>query len=174
MENQSVEIRNMHVPRWSELPDIDLYMDQVLSYINGKLEPLKMEDKPILTSSMVNNYVKSSIVQRPEKKHYRKYHVAFLFVVVLMKWCFSLGEISDLIAIYSDLQDPDRLSHDYDKFVSSFESCLKEIFDTGNIEQKFFEDATDRQQLMTNVIRAVTAKIYVQSRIRSMKPQQKQ
>lgn len=164
----------LHVPRWEELPDLDLYMDQVLNYINGKLEALQPEDKkPILTSSMVNNYVKTSIVKPPVKKHYKRYHLAFLFVVVLMKWCYSLTEISDLISIYSDVQDPERVAQDYNKFVSVFESCLQEVFASGGVTQSYFEDPTMAQLLMSNVIRAVCCKIYVQAQIEELSVKEK-
>lgn len=162
-------VRTLHIPRWEELPDLDLYMDQVLSYVNGKLAVLVPEDaKPVLTSSMVNNYVKTSIVKPPVKKHYKRYHLAFLFVVVLMKWCYSLSEISELITIYSDLHDKERISRDYDKFVSVFESCLGEVFDTGNMQSVYFDDPSDAQLLMTNVIRTVCGKIYVEAGIARM------
>ena len=60
------------LPRWKDLPDFDIYMDQVIFYINQELSPLFFEEK-VITSNMVNNYVKNSIVKPPIKKHYKRY-----------------------------------------------------------------------------------------------------
>lgn len=156
-------LSTLHIPRWEELPDLDLYMDQVLSYLNSRLEPLGLgDDKARLTASMVNNYVKTSIVKPPVKKHYKRYHLAYLIVVMLMKRCYSLSEIGELIRIYSDIEDPGRISRDYNKFVSVFESCLQQTLMHGMDARSYFEDPTEDQILMVDVIRTLACKIYAQ------------
>lgn len=107
------ELISFHPPRWNELPGIPLYMDQVVLFLNQALDPIQFEDsRPLLTSSMVNNYVKNSIVKAPVKKQYRPYHLAYLLVVCALKRCYSLSEISTLIQMYSDISDPDRIEKD--------------------------------------------------------------
>ena len=73
-----------HCPRWRELPDMDLYMDQVVTLLNSSLQLFTQphQGKPI-TSTMINNYVKHGIVNAPIKKRYMKRHVAYLFVVCI-------------------------------------------------------------------------------------------
>ncbi len=167
MENR--ELKELAIPRWEELPDLDLYMDQVLSYINSRLEPLSIgEDRTVLTSSMVNNYVKTNIVKPPVKKHYKRYHLAYLFVVMLMKRCYSLQEISRLIQVYSNIEDPGRVSRDYNKFVSVFETCLQQMLESGRCDTEFIEDPSLEQQIMLNVIRTLCSKIWVQNSLRSL------
>lgn len=167
MENHA--LKELSIPRWEELPDLDLYMDQVLSYINARLEPLSIgEEKTVLTSSMVNNYVKTNIVKPPVKKHYKRYHLAYLFVVMLMKRCFSLSEISRLIRVYSNIEDPERVSRDYNKFITVFESCLREMLETGHSDTEFIADPTLEQQIMINVIRTLCSKIWVQYSLRTV------
>lgn len=155
-------LKNLHIPRWEELPNLPLYMDQVLLYLNDCLEPLNFgNDKPALTSSMVNNYVKSTIIKKPEKKQYKTYHLAFLMVVLLMKRCYSLSEIQDLIRIYSDIEHPDdRISHDYNSFVSVFEDCLKEVLETAKSSREYYENPSPEQLLMVDVIRTIACKVY--------------
>ena len=80
---------------------------------------------------MVNNYVKNSILHPPVKKHYKKYHVAFLIVVVILKQCYSLTEISQMIQIYWDMNDQ-RINLHYDTFIRYFTNFLHEIMTTGN------------------------------------------
>ena len=61
-------IENVHLPRWHELPDIELYMDQVITLIEKYLSPLiTLEKHTLLTSSMVNNYVKHGLIPAPVK-----------------------------------------------------------------------------------------------------------
>ena len=53
------EIAEIHLPRWDELPELDLYMDQVVTLVERYLNPLMSQSKEkLLTKSMVNNYVK--------------------------------------------------------------------------------------------------------------------
>lgn len=172
MENHA--LKELSIPRWEELPDLDLYMDQVLSYINSRLEPLSIgEEKTVLTSSMVNNYVKTNIVKPPVKKHYKRYHLAYLFVVMLMKRCFSLSEIGDLIRIYSDIENPERIARDYNKFVSVFESSLRRTLKEGSDSQIYFEKPNPEQILMLSVIHTLTSKIYAQAGIQEHKARER-
>ena len=69
------------LPRWDELPDLDLYMDQVLSLIHRYLGPEESPDGKGLTSSMVNHYVKMHIMPPPEKKKYNRIHLAYLIAI---------------------------------------------------------------------------------------------
>ena len=155
------ELINFHPPRWNELPGIPLYMDQVVLFLNQALDPIQFEDsRPLLTSSMVNNYVKNSIVKAPVKKQYRPYHLAYLLVVCALKRCYSLSEISTLIQMYSDISDPDRIEKDYNKFISVFEDSIKDVFETGTCRKEYFENPSPQQQLMVNVIRTLAYKIF--------------
>ena len=68
-----------HIPRWDELPGIDLYMDQVIALIHSSLGKFfALIGLPPLTKSMINNYVKDGLLSRPEHKKYGKDHLAIL------------------------------------------------------------------------------------------------
>ncbi|NCB52035.1 MAG: DUF1836 domain-containing protein [Clostridia bacterium] len=82
------------LPRWDELPDFDLYMDQVLAFV-AKYLPDR-EEKP-LTSSMVNNYVKMGVMPAPVKKKYSRIHIAHLIVICIMKSALSISAICRVI-----------------------------------------------------------------------------
>lgn len=83
---------------WDRMPEIDLYMDQVLTYMHRQLSLFeRSEDNPLLTSSMINNYVKSGVLERPEKKKYSKNHLATLMVICMLKQVLSLQDISALL-----------------------------------------------------------------------------
>ena len=59
-------------PPWEELPGIPLYMDQVILYLGESLELFQREGSSLLTSSMINNYVKTGLIPHPDKKKYTK------------------------------------------------------------------------------------------------------
>lgn len=60
--------KDFNMPRWDDLPEIDLYMDQVISVTDKLLSSLSVEDTPILTPSMINNYVKKQNNSSPCKE----------------------------------------------------------------------------------------------------------
>ena len=111
-----------HCPRWRELPDMDLYMDQVVTLLNSSLQLFTQphQGKPI-TSTMINNYVKHGIVNAPIKKRYMKRHVAYLFVVCILKTVYSMEEISNLISVQVEKYPQDQA---YDYFCAELECCL--------------------------------------------------
>lgn len=153
-------------PRWSDFPQVDLYMDQVIPLLTRYLAPLYFDsDKPCLTPSMINNYVKTSIVKPPVKKRYKPYHLAYLYVVMVLKQCFTLSEISVLIGIYSSIENQKDTERHFNSFCRIFESLLHEVMETGQTTQSFYEHPSDEQVLMIDVIRAVVCRLYGVQRV---------
>ena len=69
------DIMQYHCPRWNELPEIELYIDQVIYILESNLSIFnKHSDTPLITSSMINNYVKQHILKPPTKKKYNREH----------------------------------------------------------------------------------------------------
>lgn len=150
-------------PRWSDFPAVDLYMDQVVELLNAWLSPLYFDQKkPCLTPNMINNYVKNSIVKAPVKKRYTAAHLAFLYVVMVLKQCFSLQEISALITIYTDMEDGSAIETSFNRFASVFESLLYETLagSKGCQPDSFFEHPTWQQTLMVDVLQAVCCRLF--------------
>jgi hypothetical protein len=89
--------------QWDAIPDLGLYMDQVVTYVLGVLEPLYGEDeKDLLTSSMVNNYVKQELLPRPRGKKYYREHLATLLMITELKRTMSMDEIKKLFVIMGE------------------------------------------------------------------------
>ncbi|KYF37092.1 hypothetical protein SMIM3I_01477 [Streptococcus mitis] len=63
-------------PKWAEIPNIDLYLDQVLLYVNQVCAPISPDKDKGLTASMVNNYVKHGYLTKPDKKKYQRQQIA--------------------------------------------------------------------------------------------------
>ena len=66
------ELKNFHLPTWEEIPNINLYMDQVVSllenYLSNFIKPENENDTQIITKTMINNYVKHGVVKPPISK----------------------------------------------------------------------------------------------------------
>jgi DNA-binding transcriptional MerR regulator len=80
---------------WDALPDLSLYMDQVISYMPRQL--ISFENEPLLTSAMVNNYIKDGLLPRAEGKKYNRIHLASLTAICALKQVLSVREIRQLL-----------------------------------------------------------------------------
>lgn len=93
------ELENFRMPEWDSLPDIDLYMDQVITYLEKQLSILACsEDDKFITPAMINNYVKNEIIPRPVQKKYNRDHIALLIAVLSLKPILPLADITSLIS----------------------------------------------------------------------------
>lgn len=81
---------------WSELPDLALYMDQIIAYMPRQL--IRFDNSEALTSAMVNNYIKDGLVPRAEGKRYGPVHLGYLTAVCALKKVLSVRATGALIA----------------------------------------------------------------------------
>ena len=81
---------------WEELPDLALYMDQIISYMPRQL--IHFDEGEALTSAMVNNYIKDGLVPRAEGKRYGPVHLGYLTAVCALKKVLSVRDIGTLLA----------------------------------------------------------------------------
>ena len=86
-------------PKWEELPNIALYLDQVLLYVNQVCAPSYSQNEKGLTASMVNKYVKHGYITKPEKKKYQRKQIARLIAITTLKSVFSIQEIAQTLNI---------------------------------------------------------------------------
>ena len=84
--------------RPQEIPNIDLYMDQVTTFMEEHLQSSKRypEDK-ILTKTMINNYAKNHLLPPPDRKKYSKEHILLLIYIYYYKGILSIGDIEHLL-----------------------------------------------------------------------------
>lgn len=115
------QVAGQRLPRWDELPDLELYMDQVLSLMERYLGAYPGFDRKGLTASMVNNYVKSGVMPAPVKKKYARAHLAHLIMICVLKTVFPIEQIKTLILASASEQD-DRTG--YNRFCDEFENAL--------------------------------------------------
>lgn len=153
-------IANYHIPRWEELPNIGLYVDQVITYINDGLAPVMgfgeaHDEKPqLLTKSMINNYVKNDLVWAPVKKHYGKEHIAKLFIITVVKISYSMSDIGDFVH-YS--LDGETIPDMYNRFCSLFEQSMDCVI---NHKQFIAKEDTGKIYIQKTIMQSCANKIY--------------
>lgn len=93
------EVSSFSLPKYKELPGVELYMEQVLKFINGAIETISPNEERKLTSFMVNNYVKAKMVSEPVKKKYSRDQIGYLMAICLMKSTISMSDMSLLLEL---------------------------------------------------------------------------
>jgi len=149
-------LRDFHLPRYREIPDVGLYLEQTAKYISEYLSPLETGG---LTPSMVSNYVKKGLIPNPVKKQYNREQIAYLIFIAIAKNVLSLDGLINFISLQKRTYS---LQIAYDYFCKQFESTLfftAEINDTMDIVG---EDHADEKRLLFSCIVAVTQKIYLE------------
>jgi hypothetical protein len=115
---------NYRCPRWEDFPEIELYMDQVVSILEESLNIFSRNEK-IITPAMINNYVKQKIVKPPNKKKYDRVHLAYLYVVCVLKRIMPISQICDGMA-FAMKKYPIPVA--YNKFCDELEWAIAKAF----------------------------------------------
>lgn len=105
---------------WEDLPDIALYMDQLISYMPRQL--IRFDEGNVLTSAMVNNYIKDGLVPRAEGKRYGPIHLGYLTAVVALKQVLSVRDIGALMEAGRSLEKSPPEQYGY--FCSALDRAL--------------------------------------------------
>ena len=91
-------LEGMDAPDWDKLPDIGLYMDQVISYLTRLIKPFyALHEDQKITPSMINNYAKANVIPRAEGKKYSQEHLALLLMIMTLKKSLSVQDIRTLL-----------------------------------------------------------------------------
>lgn len=130
------------LPLWSELPEIELYMDQVINIIDRYLKAYSIEKS--LTPSMINNYVKNGIIPPPCKKRYGKSHLAYLIIICFLKQTLSISTIQKIIPC--NLKE-NRIKELYNSFVDNQTTAYRYVTDQiKNVADPITESATEETE----------------------------
>lgn len=155
------EVLNFHIPRWEELPNIDLYLDQVVTLLEDyikNLVPLKdnKEDK-VITKTMINNYVKHGVLKPPVNKKYNRTHIARLIVICILKQVYSISDINSLIKLALETSG---IEISYNKFCIIIEKSIYSTFTKRDFV--YDEEMTEERYILKNVVQSFANKLYVQ------------
>ena len=91
-------ITNSELPAWESIPDLGLYMEQVVTYLRDVigLSHVGHDGTEIVTASAINNYVRKKLMPAPVKKRYYRVHLAYLLVLCTLKQSLTISEICKL------------------------------------------------------------------------------
>lgn len=154
VKNILEEVKTFNI---DDIPNIDLYMDQVTTYLNGKFAATKRrDDDKLMTKTMINNYAKSRLLPSPEKKKYSKDHIITLIMIFFFKNVLSINDVTKLLSpllqtyFHNEEIPLEDVVNDFLKFAKKCdlsESILKEVSESTKIFDKM--DMEDKDYLQT-------------------------
>lgn len=148
---------------WAELPDIALYMDQVISYLPR--QRIHFNESEHMTSAMVNNYIKDGLLPRADGKRYGRTHLGYLTAIGDLKQVLSVKEMAALIHAGEAGVAPERL---YEVFREELDGALKGA--AAHIDPEQGEEALARLALSL-ALRSYADRLACQRVIELMCPQ---
>lgn len=152
-----VSIENFRLPRYREIPNVGLYLDQTVKYINPFLAPLGFSE---VTPSMISNYVKKGYISNPIRKQYNADQIATLFFIAIAKNVVSMDNISLLLEMQeSSYERPVA----YDYFCAELENMLNYTFGLTDEVEDIGTTETEQRKILQSVIIAVVHIIYLTS-----------
>ncbi|KYH35996.1 hypothetical protein CLTEP_03900 [Clostridium tepidiprofundi DSM 19306] len=150
----------------SEIPCVDLYMDQVTTFFDDKLNHYKRNDKDkILTKTMINNYSKARILPPAKKKKYSKEHIILLILIYNLKQVLSINDIKTimepLLEKVSDESNSVSLENLYSIFLDIKEKEFKNFkesfqFQQNQIKYKLDELSEESKEMVQVILLIVT------------------
>ena len=152
-------ISEFRLPRYRELTDVGLYLEQVVRLLNSYLAPL---GEGQLTASMVSNYVKQKLLPRPEKKLYYASHLARLIFIGTAKTVAALDDVRLLL----ELLERDDLASAYDAFCASFEDAVKRAFASPGTATSDAAPADAGEALLQRLVDTAASKVYLDHLLR--------
>jgi preprotein translocase subunit Sss1 len=113
------------LPEWEELPQIELYLDQVIALVNNYVGFFVYDptEEKLLTPSMVNNYVKLRLIPAPVRKKYGRKHIALLLMVCTFKQSVSMAAMSEMLPP----DDEEQIHQEYMRFTVSYQRISRYV-----------------------------------------------
>lgn len=94
-------LNNYTLPKWEDIPDFGLYMEQVLALLRDYLDylPPELKEEQFITAATINNYVRNKFMPEPRKKKYYRVHIAYLIIICTLKQSLSIATLQNLIPV---------------------------------------------------------------------------
>ena len=148
-------VRSFGLPRYEEIPDVGLYLEQTANYITDYVRKLGGNE---FTGSMIRNYVKKGLVHNPVKKRYYREQIAYLFFIAVGKSVLSMEDIGLLFRLQKEVYTPQGA---YDYFCNELENILLYVFGLKDTLDTVGVDHTEPKDLLRTAIIAVAHKVYL-------------
>ena len=148
-------IQGFHLPRYQDLPNMGLYLEQTTKYINHFLAPLGCIE---ITSSMISNYVKKGLIPSPVKKQYYADQLAYLFFIAIAKQVLSMENIT---ALAEQQRKTYTVPVAYDYFCMELENMLYFVFGLTDTVEEVGVTSTHQKNMLRSLIIAAAQIIYL-------------
>ena len=148
-------VRDFRLPRYQEIPDVGLYLEQTSKYIAQCLAPVQ---ETAITSSMISNYVKKGLISNPVKKQYNRDQIAHLMFIMMAKSVVSLDDLYNFIRLQEQTYPTERA---YNYLVEEFENLLPYVFGLKDSIDSVGVDSSDEKLMLRNTIITIAHKIYL-------------
>ena len=153
----SCSIRGFRLPRYHEIPDVGLYLEQTTKYVNQRLQPLGFEN---VTGSMIRNYVKQGLITNPVHKQYSAHQIAHLIALALLKQVTPLEHINDLFLILNQ-GGTYTVPVAYDYFCEEMENILYFRFGLKDSMDEVGVTSSFEKEMLRSAITAVSHIVYL-------------
>ena len=110
-------LENYRLPRWEDIPDMGLYMEQVIKLLKQYLDymPPELKEENFITAATINNYVRKKIMPEPVNRKYYRKHIAYLIIICSLKQSLSIPVLQKMIPV--DLTE-EELKETYTAYVN--------------------------------------------------------
>ena len=161
MKNETLQriaasVNGFHLPRYNEIPNVGLYLEQTAKFITEYYAPLGEYG---LTTSMISNYVKKGLLNNPVKKQYNREQIAYLLFIALAKNVLSLDALTNFIQIQKQTY-PLEIAYNY--FCDQLEEILRYTFELSDSISATDMDSSDEKRLLYSCVVAMTQNIYLE------------
>ena len=150
-------VKDFRLPRYHEIPNVGLYLEQTTKYVNQCIRPLGFE---AVTGSMVRNYVKQGLIANPVKKQYFADQIAHLIALALLKQVTPLEHINDLFLILNQ-GGTYTVPVAYDYFCEEMENILYFRFGLKASVEEVGVTSSLEKEMLRSAITAVSHIVYL-------------
>lgn len=146
-------LADYRLPAWEEIPDLGLYMEQVVVLLKGYLDylPPELKEDQIITAAAINNYVRKKVMPEPKKKKYYRIHIAYLIMICTLKQSLSIATLQNLLpmnveeeavrGIYTSYAMRHRAAAEY--FLKEIRMLAGPILDHDTVSEHSVTETTD-------------------------------
>ncbi|MBQ8003236.1 MAG: DUF1836 domain-containing protein [Clostridia bacterium] len=147
-------VKNFKLPKYNEIPNVGLYLEQTAKYISE----INYNEDPVITGSMISNYVKKGLISNPVKKQYSRDQIAYLIFISIAKSVLSMEDIKLLIEMQKATYEP-QVAYNY--LVEEFENVVGYVFGLKDEMEKIGENNHETKMMLRNLIITVAHKAYL-------------
>lgn len=104
------------LPKWEEIPNLGLYMEQVVALMSNYFDylPPELREEQFITAAAINNYVRRRLMPEPVKKRYYRVHLAYLIVICSLRQSLSISTMNTLLPVETPEEEVREM---YDRYI---------------------------------------------------------